>query len=179
MAAPRREEPSEAAWLARVLHAVGKGSDWAVERSLQRWLPALPLPSAADVEGLVGSADNARDTRSLDEVLQDFSSGAAAIDRQASAQMTVGALSLTVLGLSDDVDKRALIPVAICALIGVVLARFALLNFVGHLPGTRATMKGALEARTLFLRKFGFVTLSQFFILLTIIGAAAVLVFSD
>ena len=91
--------------------------------------------------------------------------------------MTVGALSLTVLGLSDDVDKRVLIPVAICALIGVVLARFALLNFVGHLPGTRATMKGALEARTLFLRKFGFVTLSQFFILLAIIGAAAVLVF--
>jgi hypothetical protein len=136
-------------------------------------------PSEADVEDLVTRHEGAHDALSLEKILQDFSDGAAAIDRQAAAQMTVGALSLTVVGLLDEVDDLHLIPVAVSALIGVVLAQFALLIFVGRTPGTGATMDSALVARTLFLRKFGFVTVSQLFIVLALIGAATMLVFSD
>ena len=92
--------------------------------------------------------------------------------------MTVGALSLTVVGLARNVDKPYLIAAAVCALIGVVLAQLALLTFVGRTPGTRATMEGALVARTLFLRKLGYVTISQFFIVFALGGAAAILVFA-
>jgi hypothetical protein len=139
----------------------------------------MALPSEEDVKDRVGYRDGACDALALDEVLQEFSDGGSAIDRQAAAQMTVGALSLTVVGLADDVDKLPLIPVAASALIGVVLAQFALLIFVGRTPGTGATMEGALDARTLFLRKFGFVTVSQLFIVIAVIGAAMTLVFSD
>lgn len=145
---------------------------------LEAWVPGVALPTEGDVKVLTASPDGFGGPLPLDEVLQDFSNGAAAIDRQAAAQMTVGALSLTVLGLVDDVDQLALIPVAVSALIGVVLAQFALLIFVGRTPGTSGTIECALTARTLFLRKFGFVTVSQFFIALAITGAAGIMVFS-
>ena len=178
MAAAKREESSDGVWLARLIHAAGRRADPALQRFLRVWVEGMALPSEADVEDLVARQEGARDELSLEKVLQDFSDGAAAIDRQAAAQMTVGALSLTVVGLLGKVNDLPLIPVVVSALIGVVLAQFALLIFVGRTPSTGATMKSALVARTLFLRKFGLVTVSQLFIVLALIGAAMMLVFS-
>ena len=179
MAAVKRDQRSHAVLPARMLHAAGRASDPALQWLLRGWVPEMAFPSAAEVRDLVESADSTRRAGTIDEVLEDFAEAAAAIDRQASAQMTVGALSLTVVGLTDGVSMVAVIAVAFCALIGVLLAQFALLLFVGRMPCIAGTTEGALAARTLFVRKFGFVTLSQFFVVLAVVGAAALLVASS